>query len=178
MSPQDLEVHLVVDNYATHKHLRVKHRPALHPRFHVHLTPTYASWLNQIEIWFNISTQQAIRRGTFRSLKDLAAKIDHFVHNHNAQAQPIIWPATPDSILAKIKRLCKYISEIRHKYVKTGRFYWMSRSWSRPCPWSYSASGPIEPNAPTGRIGENAEHEQHLRISYRVLRILQTKGFS
>jgi len=112
--PQDLNVHLVVDNYSTHKHARVKRWLALHPRFHVHLTPTYASWLNQVEIWFNLITQQAIRRGTFRSVKDLAAKIDYFVHHHNAQAQPFIWTATADSILAKIKRLCQYISETQH----------------------------------------------------------------
>lgn len=112
--PQDLNVHLVVDNYSTHKHARVKRWLALHPRFHAHLTPTYASWLNQVEIWFNVITQQAIRRGTFRSVKDLAAKIDHFVHHHNAQAQPFIWTATADSILAKIKRLCQYISETQH----------------------------------------------------------------
>lgn len=112
--PRDLEVHLVVDNYATHKHPRVKRWLALHPRFHVHLTPTYASWLNQVEIWFNVITQQAIRRGTFRSVKELAAKIDHFVREHNAQALPFVWTATADSILAKIKRLCQYISETEH----------------------------------------------------------------
>ena len=108
------KLHVVVDNYATHKHARVKRWLALHPRFHVHLTPTYASWLNQVEIWFNVITQQAIRRGTFRSVKDLAAKIDHFVQHHNAQAQPFTWTATADSILAKIKRLCQYISETQH----------------------------------------------------------------
>jgi putative transposase len=112
--PGDFDVHLVVDNYSTHKHARVKRWLALHPRFHVHLTPTYASWLNQVEVWFNLITQQAIRRGAFRSVKDLAAKIDHFVQHHNAQAQPFIWTATADSILAKIKRLCQYISETQH----------------------------------------------------------------
>jgi putative transposase len=112
--PAGFDVHLVVDNYSTHKHARVKRWLALHPRFHVHLTPTYASWLNQVEIWFNVITQQAIRRGTFRSVRDLAVKIDHFVQHHNAQAQPFIWTATADSILAKIRRLCQYISETRH----------------------------------------------------------------
>jgi len=69
--PQNLEVHLIVDNYATHKHPRVKRWLATRPRFHVHFTPTYASWLNQVELWFNRITQQAIRRGTFRSVKEL-----------------------------------------------------------------------------------------------------------
>jgi putative transposase len=112
--PEDLEIHLVVDNYSTHKHPRVKRWLAVHPRFHVHLTPTYASWLNQVEIWFNLVTQRAIRRGTFRSVKDLIMKIDHFVRHHNAHALPFVWTATADSILAKIKRLCQYISETEH----------------------------------------------------------------
>src|SRR5499425_962347 len=72
--PRQLDIHLVVDNYATHKHPRVKQWLATRARYHVHYTPTYASWLNQVEIWFNIITQRAIRRGTFRSVKDLAAK--------------------------------------------------------------------------------------------------------
>jgi putative transposase len=80
--PGDLDVHLVVDNYATHKHPKVKRWLAAHPRYHVHYTPTYASWLNQVEIWFNLITQKAIRRGTFKSVKDLIAKIDHFVQHY------------------------------------------------------------------------------------------------
>jgi DDE superfamily endonuclease len=67
-------LHIIVDHYATHKHPRVKRWFAARPRFHVHFTPTYASWLNQVEIWFNRITQQAIRRGTFRSVKDLVDK--------------------------------------------------------------------------------------------------------
>ena len=75
--PRKLDIHLVVDNYATHKHPRVQRWLAAHPRYHVHYTPTYASWLNQVEIWFNLITQRAIRRGTFRSVKDLITKIDN-----------------------------------------------------------------------------------------------------
>jgi putative transposase len=112
--PRDLEIHLVVDNYGTHKHARVKQWLAARPRYHVHFTPTYASWLNQVEIWFNIITQKAIRRGTFRSVKELVTKIDHFVQRSNTSAQPFVWTATADSILAKIKRLCQYISETEH----------------------------------------------------------------
>src|SRR5947209_16714991 len=77
--PRKLDIHLVVDNYATHKHPRVQRWLAAHPRYHVHYTPTYASWLNQVEIWFNLITQRAIRRGTFRSVKDLITKIDTYV---------------------------------------------------------------------------------------------------
>lgn len=112
--PEDLDIHFVVDNYSTHKHPRVKRWLAVHPRYHVHFTPTYSSWLNQVEIWFNRITQQAIRRGTFRSVKELVAKIDQFVQHYNASTNPFVWTATADSILDKIKRLCQVISETQH----------------------------------------------------------------
>lgn len=112
--PQQLDIHLVVDNYATHKHSKVNRWLSLHPRWHVHYTPTYASWLNQVEIWFNIITQKAIRRGTFKSVKELTTRIDQFVQSHNARSHPFIWTATADSILQKIERLCQRISETRH----------------------------------------------------------------
>lgn len=112
--PPDLEIHLVVDNYATHKHPKVKRWLAAHPRYQVHYTPTYASWLNQVEIWFNIITQRAIRRGTFRSVKALIAKIEYFVNQYNRTSHPFVWTATADSILDKVKRLCHRISETGH----------------------------------------------------------------
>src|SRR5499427_1601285 len=112
--PKNLEVHIIVDNYATHKHLRVRRWFATRPRFHVHFTPTYASWLNQVEIWFNRVTQQAIRRGTFSSVKELVTKIDHYVQNSNRNARPFVWTATADSIFAKVERLCKGISGTAH----------------------------------------------------------------
>lgn len=112
--PKTLDVHIIVDNYATHKHPRVKRWFAARPRFHVHYTPTYASWLNQVEIWFNRITQQAIRRGTFRSVKELVEKIDRYVQSSNAHAQPFVWTATADSILAKVQRLCERISGTEH----------------------------------------------------------------
>jgi putative transposase len=87
---------------------------AARPRFHVHFTPTYASWLNQVEIWFNRITQQAIRRGTFSSVKDLVEKIDHYVQNSNRRAQPFVWTATADSIFAKVERLCERIYGTAH----------------------------------------------------------------
>jgi len=112
--PRKLDIHLVVDNYATHKHPKVKRWLALHERWHVHYTPTYASWLNQVEIWFNLITQRAIRRGTFRSVKELVAKIEEYVHTHNSHARPFVWTATADSILEKIRRLTQAISETQH----------------------------------------------------------------
>lgn len=112
--PSRLDVHVIVDNYGTHKHPRVKRWLAARPRFHVHFTPTYASWLNQVEIWFNRITQQAIRRGTFRSVRELVQKIDQYVQTFNAQAQPFVWTATADSIFAKVQRLCERISGTAH----------------------------------------------------------------
>jgi hypothetical protein len=100
----------VVDNYATHKHPKVKRWLAARPRYHVHYTPTSASWINQVDIWFNIITQRAIRRGTFKSVKELVSKIDQFVQHYNATTRPFAWTATADSILEKIKRLCQFIS--------------------------------------------------------------------
>jgi putative transposase len=112
--PEDLEVHLVVDNYCTHKHVTVRRWLAARPRFHVHYTPTYASWINQVEIWFNIITQQAIRRGTFKSVRDLIAKIEAFVKQYNRHCHPFSWTATADSILEKIGRLCKAVAGTGH----------------------------------------------------------------
>lgn len=112
--PPDLGIHLVVDNYSTHKHPHVKLWLATHPRYQVHYTPTYASWLNQVEIWFNIITQRAIRRGTFRSVKALIARIEQFVSQYNRTSHPFAWTATADSILLKVKRLCQRISETGH----------------------------------------------------------------
>ncbi len=112
--PSELEIHLVVDNYATHKHLKIKRWLAAHPRYQVHYTPTYASWLNQVEIWFNIITQRAIRRGTFKSVKELVTKIEWFVNQYNSISHPFVWTATADSILKKLKRLCQCISETGH----------------------------------------------------------------
>jgi len=112
--PDHLDVHLIVDNYATHKHAKVKLWLAQRPRFHIHYTPTYTSWLNQIERWFGLITQQAIRRGSFRSVKDLIAKIDHFVQQYNRNCRPFAWTATADSILQKLARLCSQISGTAH----------------------------------------------------------------
>jgi putative transposase len=108
--PAELDVHLVVDNYATHKHAKVRTWLAQRPRFHIHYTPTYSSWLNQVERWFGLITQRAIRRGSFSSVKELVQKIDNFVQHYNRTRRPFVWTATADSILQKIARLCSRIS--------------------------------------------------------------------
>lgn len=112
--PEDLDVHLVVDNYATHKHARVKAWLARRPRYHVHYTPTYASWLNQVERWFGIITQQAIRRGSFSSVPQLRRRINAFVDDYNEKCTPFAWTATADSILAKVERIGLFISGTAH----------------------------------------------------------------
>ncbi|HME32782.1 MAG TPA: transposase, partial [Terriglobales bacterium] len=98
--------------YATHKHAKVRAWLAQHPRFHLHYTPTYSSWLNQVERWFGLITQRAIRRGSFRCVKELVAKIDAFVQHYNRPSRPFLWTATADSILQKIARLCSHISTL------------------------------------------------------------------
>ena len=112
--PPNLDVHLVVDNYSTHKHARVKRRLAARPRYHLHFTPTYASWLNQVEIWFHIITRKAIRRGSFASVTQLKERILRFTDHYNPGARPFLWTATADSILHKIQRLCMAISGTQH----------------------------------------------------------------
>src|SRR5215469_8290890 len=112
--PAALDIHLVVDNYAAHKHPKVRNWLAARPRFHIHYTPTYASWLNQVERWFALLTQRQIRRASFVSAKDLVAKIDAFVQTYNAKARPFLWTATNDAILGKLARLCKAINGTEH----------------------------------------------------------------
>ena len=112
--PEHLDVHLICDNYGTHKHVKVKAWLARRPRFHLHFTPTYSSWLNQVERWFALITNQAIRRGSFDSVTDLKRKINTFVEQYNQHPKPFMWTATAESILAKLERLCKVINGTRH----------------------------------------------------------------
>lgn len=112
--PDHLDVHLICDNYGTHKHAKVRAWLARRSRFHLHFTPTYSSWLNQVERWFALITNQAIRRGSFDSVTDLKRKITAFVEHYNQHPRPFMWTATAESILAKIERLCKLINGTRH----------------------------------------------------------------
>src|SRR5712664_2742620 len=100
--PEQLDVHLIVDNYSRHKHRKVRTWLAQRPRYHIHYTPTYSSWLNQVERWFGLITQRAIRRGSFSSVKDLVEKINSFVQHYNRSHRPFVWTASADSILHKI----------------------------------------------------------------------------
>lgn len=114
-TPAQLDLHVILDNYATHKHAKIRRWLAKRPRFHLHFTPTYSSWLNQVERWFGIITQQAIRRGSFTSTRQLRLRIESFTNHYNQhKAAPFAWTATADSIFAKIQRLCKQINGTGH----------------------------------------------------------------
>ena len=113
-APKNLDIHLIVDNYSTHKHARVKAWLAARPRWHIHFTPTYSSWLNQVERFFGLITDKAIRRGSFRSVKELVNQIDHFISQYNKNCKPFVWTATAESILAKLERLTSRICGTGH----------------------------------------------------------------
>lgn len=106
--PGDLDVHLVMDNYATHKAPLVRNWLTRRPRWQVHLTPTSSSWLNQVERFFALLTDKQIRRGVHRSVADLRAAIGAFIDQHNSQPKPFRWTKSADHILASIERFCTY----------------------------------------------------------------------
>ncbi len=102
--PKGLQVHLILDNYGTHKHANVVAWLAKHPRFHLHFTPTSSSWLNLVERWFRNLTDKAIRRGVFHSVPDLIAAIEAYLQANNDEPKPFVWTATADEILEKVRR--------------------------------------------------------------------------
>ncbi len=102
--PADLQVHLILDNYATHKHPNVKTWLAKHPRFHLHFTPTSSSWLNMVERWFGKLDDKATRRGVFQSVPDLITAIETYLTTNNTNPKPFIWTATAEQILTKVRR--------------------------------------------------------------------------
>ena len=102
--PNGLEIHLILDNYSTHKHENVKKWLAKRPRFHLHFTPTSSSWCNLVERFFGKLTDKAIRRGVFHSVPDLIAAIDAYLQANNENPKPFIWTATTESILEKVRR--------------------------------------------------------------------------
>jgi transposase len=104
------ELHLICDNYGTHNHPAVRQWLVAHPRFHLHFTPTSASWLNLVERWFGVISQQAIRRASFNSVAQLERAISHFVEHWNQDAQPLVWTKTARQIRRSIHN-AKLISE-------------------------------------------------------------------
>lgn len=113
-TPQRLDVHLVMDNYGTHKTPSVKAWMARHPRFHAHFTPTSSSWLNQVERWFATLTERQIRRGTHRSTVELEQAIRDYLATNNRNPKPFVWTKTADQILESIKRFCMRTSNSGH----------------------------------------------------------------
>jgi transposase len=103
-TPAALDIHLIVDNYATHKHPKVRTWLERHPRFHFHFTPTSASWLNAVEGFFAKLTSRRLKRGAFMSIADLQAAINRFVAEHNQNPKPFVWTADPDAIIEKVRR--------------------------------------------------------------------------
>jgi len=102
--PSDMEIHLVLDNYGTHKTALVRQWLQIRPRYHLHFTPTHASWLNQVERWFALLSQRQIKRGSHRSVQELEGAIREFIAAHNQQPGPFRWIKSADQILASIAR--------------------------------------------------------------------------
>jgi transposase/transposase-like protein len=102
--PKSLQIHMILDNYATHKHPNVQAWLDKHPRFHLHFTPTSSSWLNLVERWFREITDKAIRRGVFPSVPELIAAIETYLEANNADPRPFEWTASADAILEKVRR--------------------------------------------------------------------------
>lgn len=112
-TPADLELHLIVDNYGTHKHARVRSWLKRHPRFHLHFIPTSSSWLNMVERWFREITDKRIRRGSFKSVPELIDAITTYLENHNQNPRVFIWSASVERILTKIAK-CKEVLDSLH----------------------------------------------------------------
>ena len=111
-TPADLDLHLIVDNYATHKHPNVLKWLKRHPRFHIHFTPTSSSWLNVIERWFRDITQDRIRNGVFRSVAELEQAIQDYIAHHNAHPKTFVWTKKAQDILAKVARARSALNKI------------------------------------------------------------------
>ena len=112
-TPSDMDIHLIVDNYGTHKHLRVQNWMKRHPRFHIHFIPTSSSWLNMVECWFSQITSKRIRRGSFKSVKELIIAIKQYIESHNQNPKAFVWTASVENIMLKISK-CKEPLETPH----------------------------------------------------------------
>jgi len=112
--PAALDIHLVLDNYGTHKAPTVKRWLAQHPRYHLHFTPTSSSWLNQVETWFSLLTQRQLRRGVHRSVRELEAALLSYAAHSNDTAKPFRWTKSADDILQSVKRFCLHTSNSGH----------------------------------------------------------------
>jgi transposase len=112
--PEELDIHMILDNYGTHKTKLIKDWLIKRPRFHVHFTPTSASWLNLVERWFALLTERQLRRGVHRSTKELKSAINDFIQHHNRDPKPFVWHKTADQILDSVAKLCKRTNDSVH----------------------------------------------------------------
>ena len=112
-TPPELDLHLIVDNYSTHKHAKIKARLKRHPRFHLHFVPTSSSWLNMIERWFRELTDKQIRSGVFKSVADLIAAIEAYIQHHNHNPKPFVWTAKAQDIIAKYRRAKAVLDKVQ-----------------------------------------------------------------
>ena len=112
-TPAELDLHLIADNYATHKHQKVLAWLKRHPRFHMHFTPTSSSWLNLVERWFREITDKRIRRGVFDSVDQSIAAITEYIENHNQEPKAFVWTASADKILEKVRRARKVLDKVQ-----------------------------------------------------------------
>ena len=112
-TPADRDLHLILDNYATHKHPVVKKWLAKHPRFHLHFTPTSASWLNMVERFLRDLTVNRLRRGVFHSVPELVGELEKYIARYNKDPTPFVWTAKAEDILAKVTRARKKLTSIR-----------------------------------------------------------------
>ena len=103
-TPKDKELHIIVDNYATHKHEKVRNWLSRNKRVELHFIPTSSSWLNLVERFFSLITEKQIRRGVYSSVKDLENKILEFIESYNENAEPFVWTKTSEEILTKVAR--------------------------------------------------------------------------
>lgn len=112
--PENLDVHIVLDNYGTHKTQSIRDWFAKRPRYHLHFTPTSASWISQVERWFGLLTEREVRRGNHRSTIELEKTIQHYIATNNEDPKPFIWNKNADQILESIKRFCLRTSNSGH----------------------------------------------------------------
>ena len=110
----NLDIHIILDNYGTHKTALIQRWLAKRPRYHLHFTPTGSSWLNLTERWFAALTEKQLRRGVHRSTRELEQAIEQFTESNNGNPKPFIWTKTADEILASIARFCKRTSDSGH----------------------------------------------------------------
>jgi hypothetical protein len=133
--PKKLDVHLIMDNYGTHKMALIRNWFAKRPRFHVHFTPTYGSWLNLVERWFAELTNKQLRRGAHRSVAQLEAAIREFINAHHANPKPFVWTKTADEILETIARCAQRTLDLQAappilRTVRTGHWDPGPQNWS------------------------------------------------